>query len=78
VGELNDATDFWRKWVPTSVIESSLPHIASIDGFDWQTPIGEWPRETMVRFLREALHIIQIEMMRREKITPFDDEIPWR
>jgi len=69
--------DFWRKWFPTSAIESSLPRLATIDGFDWNKPIGQWPREDMIRFIREALYIIQTEMMKREKITPFDDEIPW-
>jgi hypothetical protein len=68
--------DFWRKWMPTSVIEAALPRLGDT-GFDWQKPLSEWPREHMIMFLREFLHIVQIEMCRREKITPFDDEIPW-
>ena len=68
--------DFWQRWFPTSVIESALPKLGEA-GFNWQRPIGQWPREDMVRFLREALYIIQNEMIKRDKITPFDDEIPF-
>jgi hypothetical protein len=68
--------DFWLRWFPTGVIEAALPHIAEI-GFDWSKPLSEWSREEMTRFLREALHVIQNEMIRRDKISPFDDEIPW-
>ena len=68
--------DFWRQWFPTGVIEASLPKLAECS-FAWDKPIGQWPREDIIRFLREALPIIQTEMIRRQKITPFDDLIPF-
>jgi hypothetical protein len=35
-----------------------LPQLADVPDVDWTEPFGEWPRESVVRFLLEATKLI--------------------
>jgi hypothetical protein len=52
-------------WDGGSVI-GALPQLAELSDIDWAAPLGEWPRETVVRFLLEATKLINKAMAVRD------------
>lgn len=48
-------------------VEAILPSLGSVSGVDWSKPVGEWPRESMVRFLCEAFARIEAALEARDK-----------
>jgi hypothetical protein len=47
-------------------IASILPQLGAVPGIDWGKPIGSWPKDTMVRFLNEALRLVRTAMIARD------------
>jgi hypothetical protein len=43
-----------------------LPELGALPGFEWNKPIGSWPRDTMIRFLLEAMKLISNAMIARD------------
>jgi hypothetical protein len=43
-----------------------LPDLAEVKVVDWTKPLAEWPKETMVEFLLEALRLIRKGMIARD------------
>lgn len=42
----------------TGAIATILPKVAEIPGIDWSMPFGEWPRETIIKFLWASHHMV--------------------
>jgi hypothetical protein len=47
-------------------VESILPELGAFPDFDWSKPITSWPKDTMVRFLLEALRLTNAAMIARD------------
>ena len=47
-------------------VESILPQLGALPDIDWSNPIGGWPKATMIRFLLEALKLIDKAMIARD------------
>jgi hypothetical protein len=47
-------------------VESILPELGELQSFDWSKPITAWPKDTMVRFLLEALKLTEKAMIARD------------
>jgi hypothetical protein len=47
-------------------VESILPELGALPDFDWSKPITSWPKAVMVKFLLEALQLIQAAMVARD------------
>jgi hypothetical protein len=47
-------------------IAAILPELARCRGIDWSKPLSDWPRETMVEFLLEALRLVRRGMIARD------------
>jgi hypothetical protein len=47
-------------------VASILPQLADLPGVDWNQPIGRWPKDAMVRFLLEALKLVDRAMIARD------------
>jgi hypothetical protein len=47
-------------------VETILPELGELQGFDWSKPITSWPKSTMVRFLLEALMLADKAMLVRD------------
>ena len=47
-------------------MENILPELGGLQGVDWSKPITSWPKNTMVRFLLEALRLINKAMIARD------------
>ena len=47
-------------------VENILPDLAGLADVDWEKPIKFWPKKMMVRFLLEALHLINKAMIARD------------
>ena len=47
-------------------VEQILPELGALPGIDWSKPIGAWPKDQMVRFLLEALRLIDKAMIARD------------
>ena len=47
-------------------IETILPDLGELPGFDWSKPITAWPKASMVRFLSEALKLAERAMIARD------------
>jgi hypothetical protein len=43
-----------------------LPEVADTPGMDWSKPLADWPRETMVEFLKTALALIRKAVIARD------------
>jgi Family of unknown function (DUF6511) len=68
-------------------IATVLPKLADVQGIDWQRPLAEWSRESMIKFLLAALDLIRQAMVARDlggrsitqktKVDELNDEIPF-
>jgi len=47
-------------------VENILPDLAELPDVDWEKPIKFWPKKMMVRFLLEALELINKAMIARD------------
>jgi hypothetical protein len=47
-------------------VESILPDLGAIEGFDWDQPITAWPKDVMAKFLLEALRLTNAAMIARD------------
>jgi hypothetical protein len=47
-------------------IAAILPELARCRGIDWSKPLSDWPRETMIEFLLEALRLVRRGMIARD------------
>jgi hypothetical protein len=47
-------------------IAAILPELAQCRGIDWSKPLSDWPRETMIEFLLEALRLVRRGMIARD------------
>jgi hypothetical protein len=47
-------------------VAAILPKLAEIEGFDWSLPITAWPKDTMIRFLLNAMQLIRQAMSVRD------------
>ena len=47
-------------------VENILPDLAGLADVDWEKPLKFWPKRMMVRFLLEALHLINKAMIARD------------
>ena len=47
-------------------VENILPDLAELPDIDWEKPIKFWPKKMMVRFLLEALQLINKAMIARD------------
>ena len=47
-------------------VENILPDLAELPDIDWEKPVKFWPKKMMVRFLLEALHLINKAMIARD------------
>ena len=43
-----------------------LPELGALPGIDWSAPINAWPKDTMTRFLLEAMKLISKAMIARD------------
>jgi hypothetical protein len=43
-----------------------LPRLAELEGFDWERPIAGWSKDTVIRFLLEAMKLITTAMTARD------------
>ena len=43
-----------------------LPQLGELQGVDWSKPITAWPKDDMVRFLLNALKLINAAMIARD------------
>jgi hypothetical protein len=43
-----------------------LPRLAELEGFDWERSIAGWSKDTMIRFLLEAMKLITTAMTARD------------
>jgi hypothetical protein len=43
-----------------------LPQLGALPGFEWDKPIGAWPKDAIVRFLLEAMKLINKAMIARD------------
>jgi hypothetical protein len=74
-------------WTPepwdAGAVAAILPNIAEIQGVPWDTPIGAWPKDTIIRFLCAAFDLVRHSMKCRDagsSITrpaqAFEDAVP--
>jgi hypothetical protein len=47
-------------------IAAILPELAQCRGIDWSKSLNDWPRETMIEFLLEALRLVRRGMIARD------------
>ena len=47
-------------------VEQILPQLGALPDFDWNKPIGAWSKDMMVRFLLEAMKLIDKAMIARD------------
>ncbi len=47
-------------------VETILPELGELRGVDWSMPITSWPKDRMVRFLLEALRLVNAAMIARD------------
>jgi hypothetical protein len=48
-------------------IAAILPELAQCRGIDWGQPLNDWPRETMIGFLLDALRLVRRGMLARDR-----------
>jgi hypothetical protein len=48
------------------VVESILPELGELHGVDWHRQISAWPKAMMVRFLIEAMKLINVATIARD------------
>jgi hypothetical protein len=47
-------------------VANVLPQLGALEGFDWDGPVGAWPKDQIVRFLLEAMKLIRNAMIARD------------
>jgi hypothetical protein len=47
-------------------VAAILPELAQCRGIDWAQPLNDWPRETMIGFLLDALRLVRRGMTARD------------
>ncbi len=47
-------------------IETILPQLGELQGFDWSKPITTWPKSMMVQFLLQAMQLAEKAMLARD------------
>jgi hypothetical protein len=72
-----------RPW-DAGAVETILPNLGAMSGVEWNVPIGNWPKDTMLLFLCEAYRLISGAIAARDRsagITapqaPLNDAIPF-
>jgi peptidoglycan/xylan/chitin deacetylase (PgdA/CDA1 family) len=69
----------------SGAIETVLPELGAIEGIDWNVPVFDWPKATMLLFLCTAFELISDAIAARDQggdnlTTPsvrLDDLLPW-